>query len=132
MAKNTITNCDLFLRSSGRILVVDDEQDIVFIIKRALESCGFAADAFSDSRSALENFRPGMYDLVLTDIRMPKMDGFELYQEIRRIDGAVKVCFLSAFEMYQEELEAVGARCFIKKPVSIGDLLEIVKSQLNR
>lgn len=130
MAKNSVTNCDLFLRSGGRILVVDDEEDIALVIKKALESYGFAADAFSDSSSALENFRPGIYDLVLTDIMMPKMDGFELYKEIRKIDGAIRVCFLSAFEMYQDELEKTEVRCFIKKPISIGDLLEIVRGQL--
>ena len=131
MVKNTVNNCDLFLRSiGGRILVVDDEEDITLVVKKALESNGFTADAFSDPRSALKNFRPGLYDLVLTDIKMPQMDGFELYREIRRMDGAVKVCFLTAFEMYQEELEATGVKCFIKKPVSIGYLLEIVRDQL--
>jgi two-component system catabolic regulation response regulator CreB/two-component system response regulator ChvI len=130
MAKNTVANCDLFPRSGGKVLVVDDEKDIALVIKRALECYGFTVDAFSDPGSALKNFKPGSYDLVLTDVRMPKMDGFELYREIRRIDGAVKVCFLSAFETYQEELKTIGVRCFIKKPVSIGDLLEIVRGQL--
>ncbi|HEU4605728.1 MAG TPA: response regulator, partial [Nitrososphaera sp.] len=96
---------------------------------------GFKADAFDSPESALVNFRAGAYDLIITDISMPKMNGFELYREIRKIDGRVKVCFLTAFEVYHEEFKrmfpSIEASCMIKKPVSIGDLLAIVKRELS-
>jgi two-component system catabolic regulation response regulator CreB/two-component system response regulator ChvI len=105
-------------------------RDIALVLKKGLESQGFQADAFDEPESALMNFRAGHYDLILTDMRMPKMNGIELYQEIRKIDAKVKVCFLSAYEEVRKALpEPV---CFIKKPISISNLLRIIRSELKR
>jgi DNA-binding NtrC family response regulator len=130
MGKNTVINCEPLPRHGMRVLVVDDERDIALVLKKGLESQGFQADAFDQPESALMNFRAGRYDLILTDMQMPRMDGIELYQEIRKIDTRVKVCFLSAYEEVRKAFpEPV---CFIKKPVSISNLLKIVRSELER
>ena len=78
--------------SKKRILVVDDEYDITFTLQAGLEDGGFDVDAFTDPESVLSSFKPGLYDLVLIDIMMPKMDGFVFYERLKTIDPAVKVC----------------------------------------
>ena len=67
-----------------RILVVDDEPDLTMIYSLALQYHGFKVDTFNDVQEALSNFKPGYYDLVILDIKMPKMDGFELYNKIKK------------------------------------------------
>jgi two-component system catabolic regulation response regulator CreB/two-component system response regulator ChvI len=122
-------------RCGIRILLVDDEKDIAFVLKKGLENYGFKVDAFDRPESALENFRSGSYDLMITDIRMPEMNGFELYKEIRKIDAKVKVCFLTASEMYDEEFKKtvpIESVRLIEKPISISKLLEIVRRELQR
>src|SRR5215475_11861773 len=79
-----------------RILVVDDESDICLTLANVLEGNGFVVDTFDDPRLALQDFRKDFYDLLILDIKMEKMNGFELYDEIRRIDDKVKACFLTA------------------------------------
>ena len=73
-----------------RILVVDDEPDLTMVCSLALQYHGFKVDTFNDSQEALSNFKPAYYDLVILDIKMPKMDGFELYEKIKKKDGEVK------------------------------------------
>ena len=81
------------------ILFIDDEKDITFTIKIILEQTGlFFVDSFNDPDLALKRFKPNFYALVLIDIMMPKMDGFELYEQLKKIDPDVKVCFLTASE----------------------------------
>ena len=88
-----------------RILVVDDQPDITITLKIGLEEDGrFDVDAFTDPKLALSNFKPGIYHLVILDIVMPKMDGFELYEELKKVDPGIKVSFLTASEMYREEI----------------------------
>ena len=67
-----------------RILVVDDEPDLTRLCSLALEYHGFKVDTFNDSEEALSNFKPNYYDLVILDIKMPKMDGFELYEGLKK------------------------------------------------
>jgi DNA-binding response OmpR family regulator len=86
-----------------RILAVDDEPDINITLQAGLEGSGFHVDTFSDPELALSIFKPGLYDLVLIDIMMPKMSGFELYEQLKKIDPDVRVCFLTASEMYHPE-----------------------------
>jgi DNA-binding response OmpR family regulator len=87
-----------------RILVVDDEPDITYTFQAGLEDGGFDVDAFTDPELELSSFKPGLYDLVLIDIMMPKMDGFVLYERLKTVEPDVKVCFLTAGEMYREEI----------------------------
>ncbi|HMH11384.1 MAG TPA: response regulator, partial [Candidatus Nitrosopolaris rasttigaisensis] len=70
-----------------------------------LEDSGFKVDVFNDPIHALSGFKSGLYDLALIDYKMPKMNGFELYREIRKIDEKVKVCFVTAFEVFYERLK---------------------------
>jgi DNA-binding response OmpR family regulator len=81
-----------------RILIVDDEPDIMLTLKIVLEDNGFKIQAFTDPVLALRNFNTGSYDLALLDIIMPKITGLGLYKELRKIDNKIKVCFLSAIQ----------------------------------
>lgn len=111
----------------GRILLVDDERDINTVVKKGLERVGFKVRAFNNPLDALSNFEAGSYDVALLDIRMPSMNGFELYKKLREIDSKIKVCFITAFEMYEEEFKKLfpsyQVRCFIKKPIKLTDLI---------
>lgn len=149
-------------RNRGRILIVDDEEDVTFFLKEALEDYGgFEVVTFNDPLVALSSFnndnnRPSAYDLILLDIKMPKMDGFELYQELqKRIDAETavasdssistadqakngkktKICFMTAFEVYFEALkelfpDSYPSMCFIKKPSSAQDLIKRISREL--
>jgi DNA-binding response OmpR family regulator len=75
------------------ILLIDDELDITLTIKGILQDAGFKVDAFNDPLLVLNNYKASFYDLVILDIKMPKMDGFELYVKIREKDPKAKVCF---------------------------------------
>jgi DNA-binding response OmpR family regulator len=120
-----------------KILIVDDEQDVNLALKIALEEGNnyFEVDAFNDALSALENFRKGLYDLLILDIKMPKMNGFQLYREIKKIDDKVKVCFLTAGEMYfgayADIFNEIDAKCFIRKPIENQELLKHLYEIIN-
>jgi two-component system, OmpR family, response regulator ChvI len=88
-----------------RVLIVDDEPDLTLSLKMTLEENGLKVNSFTDPLSALENYKEeaGMYDLLILDMKMPQMNGFELYRQIRKIDDKVKVCFLTAGEMDYEQ-----------------------------
>jgi DNA-binding response OmpR family regulator len=108
-----------------RILVVDDESDVCFMLKEALSEDGFAVDSYKDPLLALSNFKAHSYSLVILDIRMPGLNGFALYREIRRLDKKVKICFLTAGEMYygySDIFSSVPANCFIRKPIENEEL----------
>src|SRR5215475_1598963 len=120
---------------SRRILLVDNETDNTSLFRMVLEDHGFAVDVFNDSPLALSNFKPGFYELLILDIRMPKMDGFELCREIRKQDDKVKVCFLTASEMYNDNLRTSlqeldqDGRCFISKPIGLDDFVNIIRQE---
>ncbi len=120
-----------------KIFMVDDEPDIILLCKMVLEEAGFEVHAFTDSLSALKSFKPAFYDLIILDIKMPNMDGFELCKKIKELDNKVKVCFLTASEMYYEtfrkkEYCLVDKTLFLRKPIENDDLLkkiwEIIKT----
>ena len=118
-----------------KILIVDDDNGITLAFKKGLEGDGFEVDTFNDPLEALSNFKASKYDLLLLDVRMPKMNGFELYKEIEKIDGDVKVCFITAFEVYYEALREVfpslEVECFIRKPIEIASLIKKIKNELS-
>src|SRR5436309_14332225 len=95
------------MNSSKRILlVVDDEPDITLAFSMGLEDSGFEVDAFNDPLLALEAFKEKKsYDLALIDVKMPEMDGFKLYEEIRRVNDIVKLCFATAFDIQKQDEE---------------------------
>jgi DNA-binding response OmpR family regulator len=112
-----------------RIMVVDDESDLTLFYKMSLEFHGFEVDTFNDPRKALSNFKPNYYNLVVLDIKMPGMDGFELNKELQKIDDKVNVCFLTASELYykefrKEEFCALDKELFIRKPVENEELIK--------
>ena len=79
---------------NNRILVVDDEANLTHVSTLALEYHGFKVDSFNDPQEALSKYKPGLYDLVILDIKMPKMDGFELYMKLRRKTTMLMFVFL--------------------------------------
>ena len=117
-----------------RILLVDDEHDITFSLRISLEDNGFVVDTFNDPEEALSNFKAGLYDLLLIDVKMPKMNGFELYREIEKIDNKAKVCFITAFEVYYKSLRELfpttKVDCYIKKPITTDELVQRIKTEL--
>jgi CheY-like chemotaxis protein len=129
-----------------RILIVDDELDIAFTFKMVLEENGFnkQVDTYNEPLLALQNFKAGVYALLIFDIAMPVMDGFRLYQLIKQIDNKAKVLFATAYLNYDvlryfpikdenkvidEILGDSGSR-IMRKPVHIDELLQRVKSEL--
>ena len=119
-----------------RILVVDDEPDITTSIRNGLQRKGFEVDTYNDPTDALSNFKPDTYDLLLIDIRMPKMNGFELYREVKKKSNGVKICFFTAFEVYYDEFRKMfpnlEVKCFIRKPITINDLVTHINSELEK
>ena len=119
-----------------RLMVVDDERDLTLVLKRGLEAHGFDVSVFNDPVDALNSYRQGQYDLVLLDISMPKMNGFELFRKIKEADPSVRVCFLTAFEIYFDDFRRMfpklHIRCFAKKPISPADLRTLILNEINK
>ncbi|MDW0225631.1 MAG: response regulator [Nitrososphaeraceae archaeon] len=120
-----------------RILIVDDEKDVGWTLKLILENYGFDIDCFTDSATALEKFKPNLYDLIILDIRMAEINGFELYDELKSRDSSINTLFitaLSSVEPYNTRNSKVyplrGVRHFMKKPVSSEELLGQVYSMM--
>jgi len=118
-----------------KILVVDDEPDITTSIKNGLSRNGFEVTTFNDPTAALTNYNVGTYDLLLLDIRMAKMNGFELYRELKKKgDDTAKVCFFTAFEVYYDEFKKIfpnlEVKCFIRKPITITELISHINTEL--
>jgi DNA-binding response OmpR family regulator len=117
-------------------MLVEDEADIAMTFKIVLESgVGLKVDSFTEPFAALNNFKSGLYDLIMIDIVLPNMNGFELYSRIRRLDEKVKVCFITASEMYCEEIRKevypeLDTNYFIIKPISNEELISQVKNML--
>jgi CheY-like chemotaxis protein len=125
-----------------RIMVVDDEYDVVYSLKRVLEETElFQVDGYTDSTLALSKFEPNTYDLIVLDIKMPVMDGFELYKNIKAIDKKVKVCFLTAVNDLSEyrinypdvieEIECGKIDCFMDKPMASAELLTLIIREIS-
>ncbi len=118
-------------------MLVDDESDITTALNMALVEYGFEVDSYNDPLAALSNFKPSYYDLVILDIKMPDMNGFELYANMRKVDNQVKFCFITAGQIYYDEVrkakpeeEGEGSYCefnterFLQKPISNADLVK--------
>ena len=122
-----------------KILLVDNEADITYALKNALENYGYSIYSFNDSMLALNSYKSNFYDLVILDIKMPKMDGFELYNKIKERDPEVKICFLTASELFYEEFrktrymlgEKLGEEYFIQKPIKTEELVQKMNVLMN-
>jgi signal transduction histidine kinase/CheY-like chemotaxis protein len=122
-----------------RIFLVDDDYDHSITFKIGLELAEFEVDAYNDSAIALSKFKPDYYDLLLIDVKMPKIDGIELYEKIRKIDDKVMVWFITAYETYYRALKEVSSISkgemssapVIEKPIEIDKLVKQIKTQLD-
>lgn len=115
---------------------MDDESDITTPFKLGLEQYGFMVSTYNDSVLALSEFKAGLYDLLLADIRMPGMSGLELYQKIKQKDDRIEVCFMTAFDEYYGQLGKAFPqldlqRCYLLKPITISNLVKRIKTILN-
>lgn len=140
-----------------RILIVDDESDICLTFKSAIEEYNtYDVDVYENPHKALKNFKAGMYDIVLLDIKMPNMNGFQLYSEMKKIDNQIKALFITAAEMYYQEFRdkeevkegkekeetrgngeyrqycKFNENMFLQKPIGITDLLSRINQVLGR
>jgi DNA-binding response OmpR family regulator len=118
-------------------MVIDDEPDITFTVKTGLEASGlFEVDTFNDPEVALSSFKLGLYDLALLDIRMPKMYGHELYDEMKKIDNKIKICFMTAtylnYEALRTAFPTIEIECYIQKPVEINELIRRINAELEQ
>ena len=115
-----------------KILLVDDEPDVTFTIKNILEDNRFQVVSFNDPILALNNYKVNFYDLIILDIKMPKMDGFELYIKIREQDPKAKICFLTAITTFNEDFrkirlalgKTINEDYFIQKPIKTEALVK--------
>jgi DNA-binding response OmpR family regulator len=117
-----------------KLLLVDDEPDVMSSFKEGLEVYGYTVDGYTDAELALANFRPNTYDLLLLDINMPKMDGFKLFQQIEKKDPKARVCFVTAYETYFEAFREIfpdlDIGSFLRKPISIENLAKQIEFRL--
>ena len=135
MAATAANSSNKSSNNPRKILIVDDEPDITSSFDMILQMNGFEVDTYNDPFLALSNFKPNVYGLALLDIRMPKMNGFELYKKIKDIDNRIEVCFITAFEDYREEFKEAfpdleEAKYFVRKPKAIEDLVKHVATIL--
>ena len=121
-----------------RILIVDEEKDVGGTFEIILKNYGFDVDYFTDPAVASEQFKPDLYELTILDINLPKLNGFELYDQLKSKDSKVKTLFITALstvEPYNTSNSKVspskGQRHFMQKPVSKKELLEQVYSMIN-
>jgi DNA-binding NtrC family response regulator len=137
---NTTNNNNKYKTSNNnkkkRILIVDDETDVNYTFESVLEENGFMVDSFDNPVLALNDFKAGLYDLVLLDIKMPEMDGFKLYEEMGKVDNKFKVCFLTASEMFYEQYRPAHSIItgenypVIQKPIKNEELIKEVNKIL--
>ena len=125
-----------------RILVVDDDPDITLTFKNGLEEenvtssykVSFQAFTYNNPLLALAEFKTNFYDLLLIDVNMPKLNGFELSEKILELDLNVRICYISAGEMnieaLREQYKSLSLGCFITKPVTVENLVRRVKAEL--
>lgn len=119
------------MSSSKKILLVDDDRDIALSFDLGLQHNGFLVDVFTNPIEALAKFKPGYYQMALIDLRMPEMDGIELFKKIRERDKKMKICFLTAYDWDNEQVKELSEH-FIKKPISIDGLVKIVKTEIEK
>jgi DNA-binding response OmpR family regulator len=120
-----------------RIIVVDDEHDLTLFYRMTLEYYGFEVETFNDSTIALSSFKPDYYDLIILDIKMPDMNGFELHGKIKEIDPNAKTCFLTATELYHKEFRtreycALDKELFIRKPIGNKELIREIERLISK
>lgn len=124
-------------------MIIDDDPDITLTFKEGIENSNGNEDinkrievyTYNNSLTALSEFKPNFYDLLLTDINLPNMNGFQLCEKILLVDINVRVCFMSSGEINLEALREIyptlSLGCFLKKPVTMDYLIERIKAELD-
>ena len=121
-----------------RIMIVDASDDVNLTFRIVLRESDkrLRVESFNDPVEALREFRPDFYHLVIIDILMPKMNGFELYNRLKKLDSNVKICFMTTGseiflrEFAKEAFPELDLNCFIRKPIANEDLLKLVQEVL--
>ena len=120
---------------STRVLLVDDESDVNASLREVLEQNGLKVDSFESPLLTLESFNPHFYDLAILDIKLPEMNGFLFYREIKKLDRNLKVCFLTTGEMYygvySDIFSSLPASYFMRKPISNAELITRINQIIN-
>ena len=126
-----------------RILLVDDDPDITLTFKKGLEEENETSGnkvvlqvfSYNNPLLALSEFKTNFYDLLLIDVNMPKMNGFEFSEKILELDLNVRIYYISAGEMnmgaLREQYNSLSIGCFIKKPIAMENLVRKVKAELD-
>jgi DNA-binding response OmpR family regulator len=130
---------NVIITMTKKVFLIDDEPDVTFTLEKVLEGNGFKVESFTDPIAALNNYKVNFYDLIILDIKMPKMDGFELYIKIREKDPKVKICFLTTIPIFNEKFrkrrlemgKTVNEDYFIQKPITTEDLIKKLTSIMN-
>jgi DNA-binding response OmpR family regulator len=113
-------------------LVVDDELDICRMLKIVLEQIDYLVDYYNNPILALDKFFSNKYDLIILDVKMPYINGFQLYREIRKRDLNTKICFMTAAEtLFDTTSNFSPVYTFIRKPVENKELIRIIKELVN-
>lgn len=117
-----------------RIAIIDDEPDITMSFEKGLKNNGFENIYTANNPMLfLKNFRPGSYDLLIIDVVMQPIDGFSLYEEIRKIDDKVRVCFITGYAINYQAMREIfpdDIECFIRKPIDIGNLIRHIEREV--
>ena len=126
----------IILTIKKKILIIDDEEDITFILRIILERNNFTVYTFNDPIIALSNYHPHCYDLVILDLKLPQISGFEIHDRIRAMDRETKVCFLTSSELIHEkylnnQCNRADKKLFIQKPVENQLLVRKINDMLN-
>lgn len=116
-----------------RIMIIDDDKDITNLFEIFLECNGYIVDAYTNPIESLNNFRKNSHDLIILDLKMPKMDGMTLYKKIKEIDDTVIICLTTADKNYIQELQKGIIdieKIVLYKPVLLKDLKNKIDSLL--
>jgi DNA-binding NtrC family response regulator len=117
-----------FIQNSTEIMIIDDDEDVLNLFSDFLTKEGYDVKPFLDPFRAIEELqeRPQKYSLIITDIRMPGMSGIELITKLSKINQAIKVIMMSAFDLNGDDLKDIGYEKFIQKPVHMRSLLQTI------
>ena len=114
-------------------MIIDDDIDITNLFKIFLECNGYNIDAYTNPIEGIQNIRKNSHDLIILDLKMPKMNGMTLYRKIKEIDDTVVVCFSTADKNYIQELQKDildVEKTVIYKPILLKDLKIRIESLL--
>lgn len=116
----------------AKIMIVDDERDVLFVVRFFLSENGYKTAEATNGLAALELFRNEYFDLVITDLTMPTMDGLFFLREAKKLDPSVPFIILTSSVSADTAIEAMkyGAFCYVTKPFKADEILKPVRNAL--